>query len=59
LEKKYETRIDRLQDKLRREERELAEDEADYSARKQEEMVGISYTTIILICIDFYENWVY
>ena len=46
LEQKYETRIDRLQDKLRREERELTEDEADYSARKQEEMVGIGESVL-------------
>jgi hypothetical protein len=41
LEKKYDTKFERLQDKLRKEERELAEDEAEHSARKQEELVGI------------------
>lgn len=38
---KYKTKIDRLKDRQRRKERELAEDEADYNARKREEIVGI------------------
>ncbi len=46
LEKKYQTRIERLQDKLRREKRELAEDEADYDARKRDEMVGIGESVL-------------
>jgi hypothetical protein len=46
LEEKYEQQIDRLQVKLRKEERELAEDEADYSARKQQEMVGIGESVV-------------
>jgi hypothetical protein len=35
----YERKIDSLEDKLKREERELADDEAEYSRRKQEEAV--------------------
>ena len=46
LEQKYQTRIERLQDKLRREKRELAEDEADYDARKRDEMVGIGESVL-------------
>ncbi len=43
---KYETKIDRLKDRLRRKERELAEDEADYNARKREEIVGIGESVV-------------
>jgi hypothetical protein len=46
LEQNYEKQIDRLETKLRKEERELAEDEADYSARKQAEMVGIGESVV-------------
>ena len=46
LEKKYETRLGRLEAKLRKEERELEEDEEDYQARKQQEMVGIGETVL-------------
>ncbi len=46
LEQKYETRIERLQNKLQREKRELAEDEADYEARKRDEMVGIGESVL-------------
>jgi len=41
LEEKYQKRLDRLEDKLQREERELEEDEADFAARKRDEVVGI------------------
>jgi hypothetical protein len=37
---KYKTQIDRLQTRLRREEQEMAEDEADYEARKREELLS-------------------
>ncbi len=40
LEEKYEKQITRLADKLRKEQQELAADEAEYSARKQEELIG-------------------
>ena len=46
LEQKYEKQIERVEVKLRREERELAEDEADYQSRKQEEIVGIGETIL-------------
>ena len=38
---KYESRISSLETKLHKEERELAEDEAEYQGRKQEELIGI------------------
>jgi hypothetical protein len=38
LREKYETKIDRIQDRLTKEERELAEDESELSARKMEEL---------------------
>jgi hypothetical protein len=37
---KYKTKLDRLEDRLRREERELEEDKIDYDARKQEEVLS-------------------
>jgi hypothetical protein len=37
---KYERVLDRLEDKLRREERELEEDKVEHSARKQEELLS-------------------
>ena len=40
LSQQYERKIEQLQDRLRREERELGEDEAEYSARKREELVS-------------------
>jgi len=40
LREKYATRLDRLLDKLRREERELADDQAEYEARKREELLS-------------------
>ncbi|RME41704.1 MAG: hypothetical protein D6796_15500, partial [Caldilineae bacterium] len=46
LERKYEKQIDRLRDKLRRQERELAADEAEYEARKREEMLGIGESVV-------------
>lgn len=46
LEKQYATQIARLQDKLTKEERELADQEAEYSARKQQEVIGIGETVL-------------
>jgi len=40
LSEKFEKKIDTLQARLGREERELAEDEADYTARKREELIS-------------------
>ncbi len=40
LHEKYATRLDRLLDKLRREERELADDQAEYEARRREELLS-------------------
>jgi len=42
----YEKKIDRVLDKLRREERELEEDEAEYAQRKREE--GLSYAETVI-----------
>jgi hypothetical protein len=46
LEDKYADRLDRLEDKLRKKERELASDEADHQARKQEELLGAGETIV-------------
>lgn len=46
LEEKFERQIQRLQEKLRQKERALADDEADYEARKRQEMVGIGETVL-------------
>ena len=46
LEEQVDRRIDRLQDKLRKEERELAADEAEHAARKQQEYVGIGESVL-------------
>jgi hypothetical protein len=40
MRKKYRRELDKLETRLKREERELAEDEADYDARKMEELVS-------------------
>ena len=40
LKKKYEKRLDQLESRKRREERELAQDEAEYEARKREELLS-------------------
>jgi hypothetical protein len=40
IREKYERVLDRLEDKLRREERELEEDKVEHSARKQEELLS-------------------
>ncbi|MFQ5577789.1 MAG: hypothetical protein ACE5G8_12475, partial [Anaerolineae bacterium] len=46
LEKSYETRLDRLEDKLRRKERQLAADESEYEARKREELLGVGESVL-------------
>jgi hypothetical protein len=44
LEDKYAARLDKLEDKLRKKEHELAADEADHRSRKQEELLGAGET---------------
>jgi len=46
LEKKYEKSLDKLEAKLRKLERDLNADEAEYTARKQEEVVGVGETVL-------------
>ncbi len=46
LEDKYDTRISRLDTKLRKEKRELIADEEEYQARKRQEMVGIGESVL-------------
>jgi hypothetical protein len=46
LAQKYQTQLKRLHDKLRKEERELAEYQAEYDARKQQEWVGIGESVV-------------
>jgi hypothetical protein len=51
MRRKYRTKLDRLEKRLKREERELAEDEAEYEARKREEMISGAETVIGLLGI--------
>lgn len=46
LRSKYRVQLERLRDKIDRYERDLAEDEAEYSARKQQEWVSIGETVL-------------
>ncbi|MCX6047238.1 MAG: DUF87 domain-containing protein, partial [Chloroflexi bacterium] len=46
VEKQYATQLDRLQSRLRKEEQELAGAEAEYTGRKQQEIVGIGETVL-------------
>jgi hypothetical protein len=46
LEKKYDRRLDALAKKMRRLERDLADDEAEYKARQREEAVGVGETVL-------------
>ncbi len=46
LTEKYDARIEKLEAKLRKKERELAADEADYEARKREELIGAGETVL-------------
>jgi phage terminase Nu1 subunit (DNA packaging protein) len=51
LRKKYQRKLDRLETRLAREERELAEDQAEYQARKREELVSAGESVIGLLGI--------
>lgn len=46
LEEKHSKQLDRLETKIRRLERELAADKAEYDARKREEVVGVGETVL-------------
>ncbi len=46
LRQKYQQKLDRLQDQLAREERELSQDRAEYEARKREELLSAGETVI-------------
>jgi hypothetical protein len=46
LEKKFQPRIEKLQERIRLEERELARDEAEHQSRKTQELVGIGETVL-------------
>lgn len=46
LEKKYDRRLDALEKKMRKLERDLAADEAEYKARQREEAVGVGETVL-------------
>ncbi|MBI3958791.1 MAG: DUF87 domain-containing protein [Chloroflexi bacterium] len=46
LRSKYRTQLDRLQDKLDRNEKDLAQDEAELSSRKQQEWVSLGETVL-------------
>jgi HAMP domain-containing protein len=46
LEKKYDTRIARLESKLRKQKRALDADQEDYQARKREEMIGLGESVL-------------
>ncbi|NLS77797.1 MAG: hypothetical protein GXY76_11110 [Chloroflexi bacterium] len=45
----YDTKIDRIQDQIKREERELAQDEADHAARKRDEALNIGESVLNLV----------
>lgn len=46
LEKKYDTKIERLERKLRKYQRDLSADQEDYEARKREELIGIGESVV-------------
>jgi hypothetical protein len=46
LRKKYQRKLDQLQTRLGREERELSEDQAQYEARKREELLSAGETVV-------------
>jgi len=46
LRQKYQQRLDRLEDQLAREQRELSQDRAEYEARKREELLSAGETVI-------------
>ena len=49
LEKRYQSKVDQLKARIRREERELKEDEADYEARKREELISAGESVFNLL----------
>ena len=49
LEKSYQTKVDRLQDRIRREERELDQDETEFEARKREELLSAGESVLNLL----------
>lgn len=49
LQAQYQTQIDRLKERLRREERELEEDRREYDARKQEELLSGAETVLSVL----------
>jgi len=51
LRRKYERKLDRLETRLTREERELAEDQAEYDARKREELLSAGESLVSLLGI--------
>jgi len=51
LRKKYQRQLDRLQNRLVREERELTEDQAKYEARKREEVISAGETVVGMLGI--------
>jgi phage terminase Nu1 subunit (DNA packaging protein) len=51
LRSKYERKLDRLETRVAREERELAEDQAEYEARKREELLSAGESVIGLLGI--------
>jgi len=51
LRKKYEQKLDRLETRLIREQREMAEDQAEYQARKREELISAGETVLGLLGI--------
>ena len=46
LEKKFEPQLERISEKIRREERELAQDEAEHRSRKTSELVGLGESVL-------------
>jgi hypothetical protein len=51
LRQKYRSKLDRLQDRLAREQRELEEDRAEYEARKREELLSAGETVVSMLGI--------
>lgn len=51
LRRKYQRKLDRLETRLAREERELAEDQAEYEARKREELLSAGESVIGMLGI--------
>jgi hypothetical protein len=49
LEKSYQTKVDRLEARIRREERELEQDEAEFEARKREELISAGESVLNML----------